>query len=87
MLAELPLDVRKWTCPSCGTRHDRDLNGAKNILAAGLAVLAEEQGRNAPPEQSDPSADEACVRPWEHSPPGQRVLKQEALLSEVNLLW
>ena len=30
-----PLHVRSWTCAACGTTHDRDVNAAKNILAAG----------------------------------------------------
>ena len=38
VVERLPLDVRKWTCPSCQAQHDRDVNAAKNIKAAGLAV-------------------------------------------------
>ncbi|WP_413803504.1 RNA-guided endonuclease InsQ/TnpB family protein [Streptomyces iranensis] len=58
----MPLGVRTWTC-ACGATHDRDVNAAKNLLAAGLAV----------------SACGAGVRPQrESSQTGQSVTKQES---------
>jgi putative transposase len=58
---KMPLSVRTWTC-DCGTTHDRDVNAAKNLLAAGRAVAACGAG----------------VRPQRSSPDGQSAMKQEA---------
>jgi len=57
---KMPLHVRTWTC-ECGTTHDRDVNAARNLLAAGRAV----------------SACGAGVRPQRSSPGGQSAMKQE----------
>jgi putative transposase len=44
LLADLSLCTRAWTCPRCRSRHDRDHNAAKNILAAGRAVAGRSSG-------------------------------------------
>ena len=50
IVEKMPLNIREWDCPNCGTHHDRDLNASKNILAAGLAVSV--CGASVRPEQS-----------------------------------
>ncbi|MFJ5234918.1 RNA-guided endonuclease InsQ/TnpB family protein [Kitasatospora sp. NPDC088391] len=58
----LPLHVRTWEC-ACGAVHDRDVNAARNILAAGPAVAACGDG----------------VGPQRSTPGGQSSVKQEVV--------
>ena len=45
-VSKMPLNVRSWTCQECGSIHDRDVNAARNVLAAGLAVSAHGESVN-----------------------------------------
>jgi putative transposase len=56
----MPLHVRTWTC-DCGVTHDRDVNAANNLLAAGPAVTVCGAG----------------VRPQRSTPDGQSATKQK----------
>ncbi len=43
----LPLDIRYWTCSSCNTSHDRDINAAISLRDEGLRLLASGTGATA----------------------------------------
>lgn len=44
----LKLSERSWTCPECGTHHDRDYNAVCNIKEFGLKALPTERGKVKP---------------------------------------
>jgi len=52
VLEPLELKVREWDCPSCYTRHDRDLNAAKNLKTGGIPSVGVGSVRQACPATS-----------------------------------
>ncbi|MEY9835628.1 RNA-guided endonuclease InsQ/TnpB family protein [Streptacidiphilus sp. EB103A] len=68
--AKLPLNIREWTCGTCGSTHDRDVNAAINIRQEGRRIVA--AGR-----ADTRNACGADVGPQRRKPGGQSATKQE----------
>lgn len=65
----MALNVRSWDCP-CGANHDRDVNAAINIKAAGRADFNDRGARVRPAAMPAPRSeavihpDAACPHTW-----------------------
>jgi len=59
---KMALNVRSWTC-SCGSAHDRDVNAARNMLAAGRAESLNDRGAQVRPPAMVAPRGETVIHP------------------------
>ncbi len=62
IIEKMALSVRAWDCP-CGAAHDRDVNAAKNVLAAGQADNSNDRGAQVRPGLVPAPRGEAVTQP------------------------
>lgn len=82
---KIPLRVRSWTCP-CGAVHDRDVNAARNVLAAGRADNPNDRGAHVRPASVPAARGETVIHP-NAARSTRSVTGIPALQGEENVNW
>jgi putative transposase len=70
VIDKLPLSVRSWICPKCGTTHDREVNAARNTLEVGSGGPEVTRGDWRVQERVTPYRCARMNRESTQSPPG-----------------